>query len=249
MDFNSFTKPVDFNIVHLDTVSSTNTVARELLLAGEASEGLIITAEFQNFGRGQLNNVWESEKGLNLLCSVVLCPGSLKVSEQVYLNMAMCLAVSDTVGKLTRGAKVKWPNDVYINDRKVAGILVENTISGSQIRYSIIGIGINVNQERFDTRKATSLKLEAGMEHPIEEVLQELMRQLSKRHAQLQLHQFEKIKSEYHKNLLGWQELKTFKTDEGVFDAIINGVDEDGRLVLQHMNEVKKFMVKQISML
>lgn len=249
MDFNSFTQPIRFNVIHLDAVTSTNTVAKELLQAGEAGEGLIITAEEQTEGRGQLTNVWESEKGLNLLCSVVLCPQHLTVSQQVFMNMAMCLAVCDAVSKVTRGVKVKWPNDVFIRDRKVAGILVENTLSGNHIRQSIVGIGININQERFAAKRATSLRMETGTEHQREEILEELIRQLEKRYAQLHLRYFEKIREEYHRQLLGWQELRTFKSGEEVFDGIIQGVDDEGRLVVRYMNQVRKFMVKQVSML
>lgn len=249
MDIHSLKQPVGFNIVHLDSVSSTNTIARELLQKEEAGEGLVIVAEHQTEGRGQQNSVWESHTGKNLLCSFVLTPTFMQVQQQVYLNMAMCLAVSDTLNSFTRGVKVKWPNDVYIHDKKVAGLLIENALSGEQIRYSIVGIGININQQGFDEGKATSLSMNTGLEHAKEEVLQELINNMGRRYAQLQLKQFEKIRTDYHNQLMGWKQLRTFKANEEVFDAVINGVDEDGRLVLQRMNRVEKYMVKQISML
>lgn len=249
MDIHSLKQPVGFNIVQLDSVSSTNTIARELLQKEEADEGLVIVAEYQSEGRGQQSSVWESHTGKNLLCSFVFAPSFISIQQQVYLNMAMCLAVSDTLNRYTRGVKIKWPNDVYIHDKKAAGLLIENSLSGEQIRHAVVGIGININQRSFETHKATSLSMNTGLEHAKEEVLQELINNMGRRYAQLQLRQFEKIKTDYHNQLMGWKELRTFKADDEVFDAVINGVDEDGRLVLQRMNRIEKFMVKQISML
>lgn len=249
MDIHSFKQPVGFNIIHLDSVSSTNTIARELLQKEEAGEGLVIVAEHQTEGRGQQSSVWESHAGKNLLCSFVFMPSFMAVQQQVYFNMAMCLAVSDTLNNYTRGIKVKWPNDVYIHDKKVAGLLIENSLSGDQVKYAIVGTGININQAHFEETKATSLRINTGLEHAREEVLQELINNMGRRYAQLQLKQFEKIKADYHNQLMGWQQLRTFRVNDEVFDAVVNGVDEDGRLVLQRMNRVEKFMVKQISML
>lgn len=249
MDINSFTRPVDFNIVHLDSVTSTNTIARGLLQQDEAREGLVLVAEHQTEGRGQQNSSWESQGGKNLLCSFVFTPVFMAVHQQVFFNMAMCLAVCDTLEKHTRGVKVKWPNDVYIHDKKVAGLLIENSVNGSAVKSAVVGIGLNVNQQSFEEPKATSLFMSTGIEYAREEVLQHLVSAMGRRYAQLQLKQFERIKTDYHKQLLGWQQLRTFKAGEEVFDAIINGVDDEGRLLLQRMNRIEKYMVKQVSML
>lgn len=249
MDINSFTNPLQVKIVRLDVVNSTNTLMRELLLKGEAAEGLMIVAERQTEGRGQLDAEWESQAGANILCSVLLSPANLNVANQTYLNMAVCLAVYDTISAFSRGVKIKWPNDVYLHKRKIAGILIENSLQGSQIKHTIVGIGINVNQKQFTHVKATSLHAETQIIYDKDDVLQELVDMLAKRYAQLQLNQFERIKADYHQHLMGIHEICTFKTASEVFDAIILGVDEDGRLMLRRQHKVERYMVKQISLL
>lgn len=249
MDINSFTNPLQFKIVRLDVVNSTNTLMRELLLKGEAAEGLMLVTERQTEGRGQLDAEWESQAGANILSSVLFSPANLLVANQVYLNMAVCLAVYDTVSSFCRGTKIKWPNDVYINRRKVAGILIENNLQGNLLKHAIVGIGLNVNQKQFSNTKATSLHAEAQITFDKDDVLQELVDALAKRYAQLQLRQFERIKSDYHQHLMGIHEICTFKTASEVFDAIVLGVDEDGRLMLRRQNRIERYQVKQISLL
>lgn len=248
MDIHSLTQPIGFNIVHLDRVTSTNAVAREMLARDEAGEGLMLVAEFQTEGRGQQNTEWNSEPGKNLLCSLVLTPSFLSLSDQTFLNMAVCLAVSDLFLGYIRTVRIKWPNDVYINRKKAAGILIENTINGSHIKHSVVGMGINVNQLVFDDPKAASLASETGIVHAREDVLQQLLNSLAKRYAQLQLRQYERIRNDYHERLLGYNELRTFRAGDELFDAVVLGVDDEGRLLLQRMNRIEKYMVKQISM-
>jgi BirA family biotin operon repressor/biotin-[acetyl-CoA-carboxylase] ligase len=241
---------MDINISRYDAVSSTNTLAKQLLSEQKASEGLVLLANYQTEGRGQQGTIWTSEPGKNLLFSLVLEPTFLSVQQQVYLNMAICLALHDVISKQVDGVKIKWPNDIYVDSKKIAGILIENALSGSQLKNTVVGIGLNVNQSEFDAQqKAVSLYQLTGNEIEKSVLLDVILKAISIRYVQLQLKQFEKIKDDYHHALLGWKQKRMFKAAQKEFEALIYGVDEDGRLVLQHEDRLEKFMVKQISMI
>jgi BirA family biotin operon repressor/biotin-[acetyl-CoA-carboxylase] ligase len=249
MDINSLTQPLQFKIVYLDVVTSTNTLAREWLQAGEAIEGLVILANEQTQGRGQLNSVWESNSGKNLLCTVVLSPTFLPIAQQTYLNMAICLAMFDTVNTFAPGTSIKWPNDIYINKKKVAGLLLENTIQGNNIKNSIAGIGLNVNQSEFGMKTATSLLNETRQIFVVDEILQLLLKQINQRYGMIKLKQWEVINKEYHQNLLGLNQERTFKTQTEEFTGTIKGVDKHGQLMVKRGDTINTYRVKEISML
>ena len=149
------------NLIKVKTIASTNNYALELLANNEPIEGTAIMAEYQQSGKGQRGSGWLSDEGANLLVSLIFYPRFLSPNNQFYLNIIASLAVMETVNNFCRAdVKVKWPNDVYANERKIAGILIENSIRGSQIFSSVIGIGLNINQTsfpQFDV-EATSLK-------------------------------------------------------------------------------------------
>lgn len=249
MDIDAFTSSLDFNVIWLNEVDSTNNIARQMILAGEAKEGLLIAANHQTSGRGQQNNVWESESKQNILCSLVLEPTFLNVNQQAWFNMAMCLSVHDALAFYVKGVNIKWPNDVYINDKKVAGLLIENTLQGQQIKQAIVGIGININQQKFTNGKASSLALQANNWFDRNDVLQQILNYVKIRYNQLRLNQFDKIKTDYHKELYGLNEVKRFEANGEVFEGVIKGVDEWGNLLLVSNGVENVYMVKQISML
>lgn len=249
MDINSLTHQLQFKIEHFDEVSSTNTLLRERLQNSNADEGLVIVAANQTQGRGQLNSVWESNSSKNLLCSVLLCPTFMAISHQTYLNMALCLSMFDTINKYVNEVYIKWPNDIYIKQKKTAGLLVENTLQGNNIKNTIAGIGININQTDFNQPTATSLKIETEESIIIDEVLHELLNNINKWYGTLVLKQWEVINKEYHKHLLGLNKSLPFKTQTNTFTGIIKGVDEHGRLMVEHDGVLNYFLVKEISML
>src|ERR1035441_10550859 len=139
------------NLITLDSVASTNNFAKDMLSNTRPVEGTAIMAKEQYAGRGQMGNAWETESGKNLTCSFILYPEFLEADKQFFLNMAVALAVKDFCEHVLHDEiKIKWPNDIYYHDKKLGGILIENSISGNKISSSVIGIGINVNQTAFD---------------------------------------------------------------------------------------------------
>ena len=249
MDINSLTRQVQFKLQYFDEVTSTNILLRERLQNNAAAEGLVLVAANQTHGRGQLDAVWESTAGKNLLCSVLLCPAFLEIKFQTYLNMAVCLAMFDTINKYASEVYIKWPNDIYINPKKVAGLLIENTLQGNNINNCIAGIGININQTEFSVPTATSLKKETGDNIMIDEVLIELLNNINNWYGKVGLKQWEVINNTYHKHLLGLNKPLQFKTNTHTFTGIIKGVDEHGRLMVEQDGALDYYLVKEISML
>ena len=153
----------DFKFIELDETVSTNTFLASYEAADPAAV-TVVTAEYQTAGRGQTGNSWESERGKNLLFSILVQPSSLPVSHVFLLSEAIALSIRDVIAYVLRSASglspqpsalspqpitVKWPNDIYVGDSKIAGILIENTFSGKYVQRSIIGCGVNVNQTAF----------------------------------------------------------------------------------------------------
>ena len=163
--------------------------------------------------------------------------------------MAICLAMLDTIKMYTPDASIKWPNDIYINKKKVAGLLLENAIQGDHIKYSIVGIGINVNQLDFVVKSATSLCMETQHNIVVDDVLQLLLKHINHRYGMLKLKQWDMINKEYHQHLLGLNEECTFKTETEEFVGVIKGVDVHGLLMVKKGDSIINYRVKEISML
>jgi BirA family biotin operon repressor/biotin-[acetyl-CoA-carboxylase] ligase len=181
------TRVIGTVFISLDSVDSTNKYAADLVAQDKASHGTVILAREQTAGRGQRGRTWKSAKGLDIATSVVLCPHWLNADRQFILAQAAALAVHDVVAEAMRTAvdkrgeqvRIKWPNDVLIDRRKVAGILIQNELSGVKVATSIIGIGINVNSSELDADlNATSLRMESGLEQDREALLGRLCRRL-----------------------------------------------------------------------
>lgn len=162
--------------MYITSTNSTNTLLRELIAKGEWPEGEhFLYAGYQTAGRGQTGNGWESEADKNLLCSILLPPRK----NLFELNMVVAVAVQRLLGE---AFTIKWPNDIYYGDKKVAGILVENAIIGNEIKYSIAGIGLNVNQVEWqsDAPNPVSLKQITGRTYDIDALMQKLYEQVQK---------------------------------------------------------------------
>ncbi len=138
-----------FPLIHLASVDSTNKYAAAILHKQDAGEGTVILADVQTSGKGQGDNIWLSDSGLNLLCSIILKPDFLPAYKQFYLSMCVATGIYDCLNDLGIQSQVKWPNDILIKGKKVAGILIENTILSQNLLTSVIGIGLNVNQVSF----------------------------------------------------------------------------------------------------
>ena len=142
-----------FPLVALDETASTNQYLSQLCnqLQESVAELTTVTAEFQTAGKGQRGNTWEAEEGKNLLFSFVLYPSFLEARRQFILSQIVSLAIKEELSRWSDEITIKWPNDIYWKDKKICGILIENDLSGHHIRRSIAGIGININQEVFNS--------------------------------------------------------------------------------------------------
>ena len=211
--------------MYISTTYSTNTLMKELLAKGEWQEGerFLYTA-FQTAGRGQAGNGWESEEGKNLLCSILLPPRK----NLYFLNIAIGVALLRVIGE---DFTIKWPNDIYFGDKKVAGILIENAIIGNEIKYSIAGIGLNVNQTTFvsDAPNPVSLKQIRGQEYDIERLMNHLFETV-----QRVLNESEQEVWAYYKSHLYRREgFWPFEDKDGPFEAAIKDVLPTGEIVLE----------------
>lgn len=242
------TRRIGDHVVSLSEVTSTNELARQLLDEGLAFHGSLIRADFQSKGKGQEQSGWESERGQNLTCSIVLEP-DLNVESQVFLNMAVSLAVLNTVQSCLPGeaVSIKWPNDIYVNNRKVCGILIENSLQGNRIRQSIVGIGLNINQQHFETIKACSISMLSGHHEDIDAICLTLTEKMNQRLQQVRYALFDQLKADYLAAFYRRNMITTFSVSGNIFDAIPIGIDEFGRLLVQHHNELKTYQVKEIA--
>ncbi|WP_250630850.1 biotin--[acetyl-CoA-carboxylase] ligase [Rhodoflexus caldus] len=239
-------------VVHLPTCQSTNDTAAEFIQSGRAIAGTVIIADSQTKGRGQRGNSWQAAPGLNLTLSLIWSPSFIGAADSFVLNMAVSLAIAETVAHFLPDAAVavKWPNDIYADGQKICGTLIENTLQGAQIRYSIVGIGLNVNQTDFNGIVATSLKLVSGQQQSLPEVFDFLMRQLEKRYLQLQTQGNVPIRLAYLNRLYRRGQPAAYtdlRNDVPViFEGIIEDIDTAGRLLVRTQNSIETFDLKQI---
>ena len=239
--------------MYIKATHSTNTLLKELLANGEWPEGerFLYTA-FQTAGRGQAGNGWESEEGKNLLCSILLPPKK----ELFDLNVLTAVAVQRLLGE---GFTIKWPNDIYYGDKKVAGILIENAIIGNEIKYSIAGIGLNVNQTTFlsSAPNPVSLKQISGKETDIDALMQALMTQIEALEAMDEAQVWAYYRDHLYRREGFWpfveREVSTAPTmnadrkTEGVFLAKIENVRTNGEIELRDQNgNLRIYHFKQV---
>jgi len=242
---------------HLQRVDSTNDYLRHLLRSPERppAEGMVVVADEQFAGRGQGGSIWQSEGYMNLTCSILLYPKFLVPQHIFYLNKAIALAARDCAAILSEGSEVditiKWPNDIYAADRKLGGILVENSFNSTSVQNSIIGIGINVNQQDFDhlLPNPVSLRQITGRQHNIEDVLKVLCAQIEKQYLQMRSGYLEKINAAYHTHLFGRQKPMRFKMGVEIFEGTIRQVNDNGQLVIETPHGLKEFNTREIAFL
>ncbi|MDD4637359.1 MAG: biotin--[acetyl-CoA-carboxylase] ligase, partial [Bacteroidales bacterium] len=167
-------------IRHLEETTSTNTYLQEWIVKEEVPEGSVVTARIQTQGRGQAGNKWSAEQGKNLTFSMVLYPEFVPVNEQFIISQVAALAVKETLSLYIPDVSIKWPNDIYYRDKKITGILIENNLTAKVFSSSIIGIGININQQAFPENlpNPVSLIQILGKEVSIPEVLEQFVGQI-----------------------------------------------------------------------
>ncbi len=232
-----------------EKVSSTNTVAAALLRESKPPEGTVITASFQESGRGQSGNSWESEPGSNLLMSVILYPVMIKPAEQFVISQMVSLAVHDLVALHTTEARIKWPNDIYVRDDKIAGILIENTIMGDMLGSTVAGIGLNVNQTVFRSGAPNPVSLASvtGTGHDLQAVTGMLTSLLDSRYRMIIKGETIALAKDYHEVLYRSGEWHRYTDDGGEFEGMIERVMPDGMLaVIRKEGKREMYAFKEI---
>jgi BirA family transcriptional regulator, biotin operon repressor / biotin---[acetyl-CoA-carboxylase] ligase len=221
------------NLKFVPECQSTNDLMQQLCQTEQLSEGSLIITANQVAGRGQRGNSWETEPGRNLTFSLYFRPAFLPVTSQFLLNIFVSLAIADFISTETgKKVHIKWPNDLLLEEKKVCGVLIENQLVGQKLSGSIIGIGLNVNQQRFPIPTATSMSLETGAEWDLQYALDNLLSCLEARYIQLREGKSEALKAGYLERLFRINQEHQFATNTGSFRGTIKGIDEIGRLLI-----------------
>lgn len=244
------------SIVHLLEVDSTNRYVRDEAAALWQNRGIsdfaVVTAGHQTAGRGQRGNTWNSNAGENLLFSILVRPGeTLEVSKQFLLSQAVALSIHDAMKCYGIDTQLKWPNDIYASNRKLAGILLELDYSGAFVEQAIIGIGLNVNQEGFPPmdRTPVSMKMLRKRDFTLDDVLATILDLFEHYYTEMRFGNRDAIAAEYKRVLLGMNERHTFIDRDGHFDAVIKGVESDGHLILlRNDGSTGRYAFKEVEM-
>ena len=236
-------------LLWLPACASTNSEAQVLIGQNRASEGCTVITDFQTAGRGQRGNQWEGAAAENLMLSVVWQPTFLAAAEQFRLSQAVALGVHDWAASLLGPdprLKLKWPNDLYYGDQKLGGILIENSLSGPKIQYSVAGIGMTINQLGFAVPTATSFAQITGRAYDRAAVAARLLECLERRYLQLRAGQVGTLRREYLRVLYRYQETHPFIVDGQAVSGQIVGVEDDGRLAVAIGSELRRFNLQEI---
>lgn len=234
--------------IDLENVGSTNSFARQW--QGNDGEELLVVARYQTAGRGSGRNTWESAPGENLLFSLAFSPRHLMASASFALSEALALSVCEALQSYADGFQVKWPNDIYHTDRKVAGLLIENELAGARVRRTVMGVGLNVNQSRFlsDAPNPVSLCQLAGSEQSTEEVLQRFLQRFGQYRQLLEAHCYAEVHRRYLARLYRLGEEHEYVDAGGHFRATITGVEPSGHLLLTDENgSPRRYAFKEVS--
>lgn len=275
-----------FRMIELDETDSTNNFLKGYRPLTPVDVTLV-TAEHQSAGRGQAGNSWESERSQNLLFSLLLTACPVPSSQLFSISEAIALAIREAIiDEITRHSSfdtrhsspdirhssfdtrhsspvtVKWPNDIYVDDSKIAGILIENDLQGSSVSRSIIGCGVNVNQDSFrfptlapatndgEKRSPTPISLFQLLGHTTERrfVLESIMEHFMHHYADLQRGAFDDIHTRYHAALYRSSGLHPFRDADGPFRASIEGVAPTGHLLLRDTDQrLRRYAFKEVS--
>jgi len=226
---------------YIESLHSTNDYMKEIVSKNIVNEGFSVFSDFQSGGRGQLHNVWHSAPSKNILFSFVVYPKKISISDIFVLNKWISIAIVEGLQKILHQNNVsgqlniKWPNDIFLNHKKLGGILIENSISSNGIEQSIIGIGLNINEIDFPEKLslATSLRKEFNIQWSRSQISSTICTEIEANYTNL-LSPFSRINSQnYFNYLLGYKEKRYYKFDEEIREATIIDIDPYGRLMLE----------------
>ncbi|MDD4967913.1 MAG: biotin--[acetyl-CoA-carboxylase] ligase [Paludibacter sp.] len=225
---------------------STNALSFEMNREKSLPDGFVVYTDFQTAGKGQPGNTWESAKGKNLLFSVALHPLQIPLDELYLLSELVSVAIKKALDDYTTGITVKWPNDIYWNNKKLGGILIENSLQGSRIKTVVIGIGLNVNQVKFESNapNPVSLLQITGKRHNRKQLLLQICRNIMDLYAGFEP---DKIRTTYAESLYRKEGFYTYQAGTDLFLAKIIEVLPDGQLILEKENgETSGFYFKEV---
>lgn len=238
-------------IVRLDEVESTNLQLKKITRESHPEEGSLVIADYQTAGRGQMGTSWFSSKGENLLFSLLIYPQHVVANEQFIISRFASLAVKNMLDQFTNDIRIKWPNDIYWQDKKIAGMLIENDIQGKYIENSVIGIGINVNEQTFPSElpNPVSLRQITGSVQNRDYMLETFMREFFLLYREFQQGRVEVIEDEYMLDLYRVNDYYWYEDATGRFQAMIEDVLPSGHLLLRTLegDEVRKYAFKEVT--
>lgn len=242
---------MEYKLIRKDQVSSTNSYLSELVRNGNAPGDIVIVSDYQTVGRGQGSHGWESEQGENILLSWLIRPAFLSASEQFLISKVVSLALIDHLEAYVGNSYIKWPNDILVGTKKIAGILIEHTIIGNNILHSVAGIGLNINQPVFPEFPvpATSLYNETGRQYDLEKQMRKLIKALYKRYRQLMEGRSDLIDNDYLEHLFRYRQRGVFEAGKNRFEATVEGVNEYGQLLLKDSGGVNSYNFGEVQLL
>jgi BirA family biotin operon repressor/biotin-[acetyl-CoA-carboxylase] ligase len=233
------------NLIYVPECHSTNTLLADLAGKQALPEGTVVITGFQSAGRGQRGNTWVVEPNLNITASVLVHPHFLGAHEQFCLTEWVVLAIVAALRNFVNGpVQIKWPNDVLISQRKVCGVLIENSLSGGSIGQTIVGIGLNVNQQQFEFEGATSLRLEGQRDFSLPEVFETLCECLER--GYLELRSGKSLREKYLEQLYGLGKSLALRDADGDFVGILEGISAEGKLLVNREGNTKAYGLKEI---
>ncbi len=228
-------------IIRFKNIDSTNKYLQNLLEEGADITDNIVVTDFQSSGKGQGRNVWESEACKNLLFSIALDMSYLKAENQFVLTQMVSVAMINVLKNYLPEEHlfIKWPNDIYFKNKKIAGILIKNEIKGMMLGTSIIGIGLNVNQESFNENlpNPISMKMITGADYDLEKMLLAISCQLSAVSRQSKFNSQSSTANDYIKYLYRYKQWSFYQHEGTVKEMMIIGYDQFGRLILKEKND------------
>lgn len=234
-------------VIKLPKVNSTNTYLSQL--ERPLPDGSIVWALDQTNGRGQGKNVWNSEPGQNLTFSIVFYPTFLSAYQQFYVSKVVALAVSDFISLYTDKVSIKWPNDIYVTNKKIGGILLEHVIEKTYIKQTIAGIGININQAKFSGSlpNPVSLYQLSNQKFNIEEMLGEITDLMDYRYSMLKNNELSVIDKNFNENLFQYLKPSLYIANGATFEGTVTGVEPTGELIIKDKaGKIRRFLHKEV---
>lgn len=236
-------------VVRLTSIDSTNNYANLQIREKELPEGTVFLAYEQTAGRGQMKNFWESEPGMNLTFSIVLFPEFLEIRKQFMLSKIVTLGIYQALNKKIENLRIKWPNDIYVGNKKLGGILIENSIMYGAIKSAVIGIGLNVNQTVFKSNapNPVSLKSLTNQHQDCDMVLADLLSGIDTYYSLLRDGKEKQINREFISVLYRLNEKHTYRSEGELFEGTIVGVNGIGQLQIRKDNgQIAEFHFKEV---